>query len=297
MLANINTNINMADREDVRAVEDRFGSVIHTIFVWGIIIFPWIVVPNFSQNLELPREIFLFVFSGLFSVLYFLYSLKKRQLEWRRTKIDWLLGLWVVVLGLIFFYSNNFKISWEGFPGSMTGGLSEYLAFITFYLISTQLFSELAWKSVMQYFLVSLMAVLVFFIVITVYFQSNSILTLDFARTPSLVTAAGGVIALAFWWVLKRNETVKKGHLLAVVLVVFFVSSLLDFHSGSHPRPSVPARRKAVVQWARMPRDRNSRTYTWGRLLLFSRRKSLVFRRHLVPGNHREFIICHRAPR
>jgi len=230
MLGNINTNINMADREDIRAVSDRFGSAIRTVFVWGVIVFPWIVAPGLSQNLELPREIFLFGFAGLFLVLYFLHSLKRGQFEWRRTKLNWLLGAWAVVLGLIFFYSNNFKIAWEGFPGSMTAGFSEYLAFIAFYLVATQLFSEEAWKSAVQYFLVSLMAVLVFFVVVTVYFQNNNILTLDFARTPSLVTAAGGVAALAFWWVLKRNETIKKGHLLAVVLVLFFISSLLDFH-------------------------------------------------------------------
>jgi hypothetical protein len=224
------TNINMADQEDLRAVEDRFGSVIRTVFIWGVIILPWIVVPGLTQNLELPREVFLFGFSGLFLILYFLYSLKKGEFEWRRTRINWLLGAWVVILGLIFFYSSNFKIGWEGFPGSMTAGFSEYLAFIVFYLVSTQLFSEPVWKSVMQYFLVSLMAVLVFFIVITVYFQSNNILTIDFARTPSLVTAAGGVAALAFWWALKRNETIKRANLLGVVLVLFFISSLLDFH-------------------------------------------------------------------
>jgi|GEM_PF-1577979 len=230
MLGNINTNINMADREDVRAVEDRFGAAIRTIFVWGVIIFPWIVVPSLSRDLELPREIFLFGFSGLFFMLYFLYSLKKGQFEWRRTKLNWIMSAWVILLGLIFLYSPNFKIAWQGYPGSMTGGFSEYLAFIVFFLVSVQLFSETAWKKTLQYFLVSLTTVLVFFIVLTVYFQNNNILTLDFARTPSLVTAAGGVTALAFWWVLKRNETIIKGHLLALVLVLFFISSLLDFH-------------------------------------------------------------------
>jgi hypothetical protein len=230
MLINTSTNINMADREDVRAVEDRFGTAIRTIFVWGIIIFPWIVIPGFSQSLELPREIFLFGFSGIYFILYFLYSLKKGEFEWRRTKLNWIMGVWAILLGLLFLYSQNFKIAWQGYPGSMTGGLSEYLAFIVLYLVSTQLFSELAWKKVLQYFLFSLTAVLVFFIVLTVYFQNNNILTLDFARTPSLVTAAVGVAALAFWWVLKRNETIKKGHMLALVLVLFFVSSLLDFH-------------------------------------------------------------------
>lgn len=118
------TNINMADQEDLRAVEDRFGSVIRTVFIWGVIILPWIVVPGLTQNLELPREVFLFGFSGLFLILYFLYSLKKGEFEWRRTRINWLLGAWVVILGLIFFYSSNFKIGWEGFPGSMTAGFS-----------------------------------------------------------------------------------------------------------------------------------------------------------------------------
>jgi len=225
-----NTNINMADREDVRAVEDRFGTAIRTIFFWGIIVFPWIVAPGFSRDSELPREIFLFGFSGVFFVLYFLYSLKKGEFEWRRIKLNWILGVWVVLLGLLFLYSSNFKIAWEGYPGSMTAGFSEYLAFMVFFLVSTQLFSEQNWKKVMQYFLVSLTAVIVFFVLATVYFRDNNLLTLDFARTPSLVTAAAGVAALAFWWVLKRNETVRKGHMLALVLVLFFVSSLLDFH-------------------------------------------------------------------
>lgn len=227
---NINTNTNLADKEDIRKVEDRLGPIMRAIFMLGIVIFPWIIVPNFSKSLELPREVFLFSFAGIFFILLFLYSLKKGELEWRRTKLNWIFAVWAIILGLLFLYSNNHQIAWEGFPGSYTGGLSEYLAFIGLYFLAVQFFSESEWKRIIQYFLVSVTTVLVFFILVTVYFQNNNILTINFARTPSLVAAASGVTALALWWILKRTESAKKGHAFVMVLALFFISSLLDFH-------------------------------------------------------------------
>lgn len=227
---NINTNINLATREGLKNTEDKFGQIIRTIFILGVIIFPWVVSPNFAKATELPREVFLFFFSGLFFVLYFFYSLKKSEFEWRRTKLNWILAVWAVLFGLSFLYSKNYRVAWEGYPGSFTGGLSEHLVFFAFYLLATQLFLESEWKKIIQYFLSSITAVLGFFILAAVYFQNNNLLTVDFARTPSLVAAASGVGALALWWVLKRTETVKKGHTFVLVLALFFISSLLDFH-------------------------------------------------------------------
>lgn len=224
------TNTNFFSREALKNTEDKFGQVLRTVYILGLIIFPWIVAPSFSKSLELPREVFLFNFSGLLLVSYFLYCLKRGEFIWHRTKLNWILGVWTVLFSLLFLYAKNFKIAWDGYPGSFTGGFSEHLAFFVLFFLGIQLFNELEWKRVLQYILTSLTAVIVFFILLTIYFQNNNILTLDFARTPSLVTAASGVVALSLWWILKRTETQKKSHTFLMVLILFFVSSLLDFH-------------------------------------------------------------------
>jgi len=226
----INTNINLADREDLKKAEDSFGQFVRIFFLLGIIIFPWFLIPNLAKPLELPREVFLFSFVSLAAIFYFIQLLKRKEFEWRRTKLNWVLAVWSLGLGLIFLYSSDFKVAWEGYPGSLTGGLSEYLAFIVFYLLSVQLFTVMQWKKMFQYFLISVASVLVFFIVITVYFHNNNILTINFARTPSLIAAAVGAAALALWWVSKKTEPVSKGYSFVVVLLLFFISSLLDFY-------------------------------------------------------------------
>lgn len=227
---NINTNTNFSDKEDLDKVSNFFSRTIRFLFVFGVILFPWILLPNYSKSLELPREIFLMFFSGLFLVLCFFNTFKKGEFEWKRTKLNWIMGVWIISLGLLFLYSKNYKIAWEGYPGSATGGLSEYLSLILLFFLAIQLFSEEEWKKIAGYFTISVASVLVFYMIITVYFQNNNILTLNFARTPSLVAAASGVVALSLWWFLKRTESVRKGWAFLIVLVLFFISSLLDFH-------------------------------------------------------------------
>lgn len=227
---NINTNINMANKDVLKRVDNRFGPILRTIFILGAIIFPWIVIPNLYQSQELPREVFLFIFSGVFVVLFFLHSLKLGEFQWRRTRLNWILAVCTVIFALWFLYAKNLKIAWEGYPGSYTGGLSEHLAFFAFFLLAIQFFYEAEWKKIVEYILMSVTIVIVFFVLLTVYFENNNILTIDFARTPSLVTAAAGVMALSYWWILKKTETRKRSRAFIMVLTLFFVSSLLDFH-------------------------------------------------------------------
>jgi hypothetical protein len=209
---------------------DSWGKFIRVVIVVFLAVFPWMVLPNIAQPLELPRELLLFAFSGFLLVVWFFRALAQREFEWRRTKLGWILGLWLLVLGLLFLYSKNFQVGWQGYPGSLTGGLSEYLAFIIFYLVAVQVFSAEEWRRNLSLLANSLTYVLIFFIIATVYYRSNAILTINFAKTPTLVTAAAGVLALSLWWTTKHSEEIKKGGSFILVLVLFFITSLLDFH-------------------------------------------------------------------
>jgi len=230
MLTNINTNL--ADREDLKKTEDFYGKIIKALFLLLVVIFPWVILPNSTQPYELLREILIFAIPGFLWIIIFFRSLKRKEFEWRKTKLNWIIFVWALVLGLIFIYAPNYQTAWEGYPGSLTAGLSEYLAYFLFFFLAVQIYNAEEWKKIIQIYAISLTAVLVFYIGLTIYFASNNVLTINFARTPSLVTAAAGVLALAFWWTLKRTEVAKKARSFLLVLVLFFISSLLDFHIG-----------------------------------------------------------------
>lgn len=224
MLDNANQNQSLGIKPD------PWGKFMRVTAIVSLAVFPWIILPNIVKPLELPRGIFIFLVAGALLIVWFFRSLAKREFEWRRTKLGWIMGFWLLALGFLFLYSGNFQVAWEGYPGSLTGGLSEYLAFIVFYFMAVQVFSEAEWKKNLHLLVNSLVLVLLFFIAATVYFHSNEILTLNFARTPTLVTAAGGILALALWWTTKNNEEIKKSKSFILVLVLFFIASLLDFY-------------------------------------------------------------------
>jgi len=228
----ININTNLANKEFFGKAEDDKNRLVKTFFLVGLLIFPWLMLPEYSGPSEFFREILIFSWTGVAWILVFLQFLKRGEWEWRRTKLNWILGAWVIVLGLIFLYSQNYKVGWEGYPGSLTGGLSEYLAFIAAYFLSVQLYSAAEWRKVIQYFLISITGVLALSLAATVYLKDNSFLTLNFARTPSLIAAAAGLSALALWWMLRKTESSSKGSNLILVLILLFISSLLDFYIG-----------------------------------------------------------------
>lgn len=228
----MNTNTNLASSAEVKRTEDFYGKLIKTIFLLLVIVFPWVVWPYSNKSLESSRETLIFIVIGFLWILMFVRYIKRRELEWRRVKINWLFYAWAVIIGLVFFYAPDYKTAWQGYAGSLTGGLSEYLALLGFYFLAIQIFNILEWKKIVEIFTSSLTIVLIFYIFMAVYFGSNTILTVNFARTPTLVTAAVGVIALNLWWITKRSEIAKKARSFLLFIILFFISSLLDFHIG-----------------------------------------------------------------
>jgi len=226
------TNINLANKDNLKKTKDTLGWLTRLLLLLGITLFPWIILPGSSQPTEFYREIFVFFLAGFLLILMFLHFLKRKEFEWRRTKLNWILGVWIIVLALIFLYSRNHKIAWEGYPGSFTAGFSEYLALTAIYFLAVQLSSFAEWKKITQYFLVSVSLVLFFSIAAAVYFQNLGVLSVNFARTPSLVVASSGVTAMALWWVSKRTEAFTKTYVFVLALSLFFISSLLDFYVG-----------------------------------------------------------------
>jgi len=226
------TNINLANQYDPKKTKDAMGWFTRLLLLLGVTLFPWIILPGGNRPTEFYREVFIFILAGALSVFTFLNFLRKREFEWRRTKLNWILGIWIILLGLIFLYSKDYLVAWEGYPGSYTAGLSEYMALISIYFLAVQSVSLFEWKRITQYFLVSVSAVLFFSVAAAVYLRDLSVLSVNFARTPTLVAASCGVVALALWWVSKRTESTVKIYSFILALGLFFVSSLLDFYIG-----------------------------------------------------------------
>ncbi|MFH1182754.1 MAG: hypothetical protein V1690_00635 [Candidatus Moraniibacteriota bacterium] len=228
----MNTNTNLVASAEIKKTDDFYGKLIKTVLLLLVAVFPWVVLPSSVKPLESSRETLLFIVVGSLWIFMLVRFFMRREFEWRRTKLGWMFFVWIVLLGLIFLYSPDFKIAWRGYTGSLTGGLSEYLALLAFYFLATQFFDLMEWKKIIGFFATSMTLVLIFYIALTVYFENNGILTINFARTPSIVTAAVGVLALTLWWTVKRTEMVKKARSFVLFIILFFISSLLDFHIG-----------------------------------------------------------------
>lgn len=225
-------NTNLAESSVIKKTEDFQGKLIKTILLLLVVVFPWVVWPSSIKPLESSRETLIFIVIGFLWILMFFRYIKRSELEWRRVKINWIFLVWMVVLGLFFLYAPDYKAAWQGYDGSLTGGLSEYLALIAFYFLAIQIFNLLEWRKIVEIFVSSFSFVLIFYLALAIYFGSNTILTINFARTPTLVTAAAGVLALNLWWITKRSEIAKKARTFLLFIILFFISSLLDFHIG-----------------------------------------------------------------
>lgn len=228
----MNTNTNLAKGEEIIKTEDFYGKLIKMIFLLLVVVYPWVVLPYSEEPLESSREVLIFIVMGFLWLAMFSRSLWRKEFEWRKTKLSWIFLIWVVLLALIFFYSSDYTNAWRGYPGSLTGGLSEYLAYLAMYFLAIQIFSFAEWKKIVVLFMTSLTSVLIFYMVAAVYYGNNAILTINFARTPTLITAAAGALALAMWWTIKRTEVAKKTRIFVLLVVLFFTTSLLDFYIG-----------------------------------------------------------------
>ncbi len=225
----IKNNFNLSGDGQL-SVKDFWGNMIKWILSILIAVFPWLIVPFSLSPFELFRERFLFVVMSFLLVLWFFRSLARKEFEWRKTRLNKLLFIWLGIAFLLFLYAANLGFAWNGYPGSLTAGFSEYLAFAFLFFLSIQLFNPIEWEKKVRLFLYSTLLVLIFFIAGAIYFEDNNILTINFARTPTLVTAFCGVTAFAFWWLKKRSEAIVKGRLFLVSLLFLFIASLLDFY-------------------------------------------------------------------
>lgn len=233
----MNTDTNLATDEEISSeaiikTEDFYGKLTKMIFLLLVLVFPWIVMPNSEKPLESFREILVFIVVGFLWLVTVFRFIWRKEFEWRKTRLDWIFIAWIVILGLIFFYSSDYTTAWRGYTGSLTGGLSEYLAYLAMYFLVIQTFNFSEWKKIIILFITSLTLVLVFYMAAAVYYGSNSVLAINFARTPTLVTAVAGILALAFWWTIKRNEAKGKNRSFLLFIILFFIASMLDFHIG-----------------------------------------------------------------
>lgn len=222
-----NTNLAQKKNYKEKGIWSRSINLAVTVF---LLLMPWIAIPNSNRPLELYRENFLFFCTSLFFLIWFLRMLEKKEIEWRRTTLNIPIIGWFLILTILFLYSSNYLAYWQGYPNSLTGGLSEYVSFFLIYFLVTQLLESREWEKRILLFLLSVSASLIFYILAAIYFKDNSLLTINFAKTPTLVAAASGVISLSFWFETKKVETLKKGYFLILTLIFFFITSLLDFH-------------------------------------------------------------------
>lgn len=217
-------------KDEVYRNRDPWGGLLRKLTSLFIILFPWMIFPFSTEPLESLREKVLFVSIFFLTILWLLRSLEQKKFEWRKTKINLFLIFSLAGLFLLFLYAPDLKFAWNGYSGSETAGFSEHLAFILFFFLAVQIFDVSAWEKNIRLFLASGLLTLLASLAAAVYFQDNNLLTLNFAKTPTIFTALCGVTAFSFWWLKKKSEPIVKGRLFLISLLLLFIASLLDFY-------------------------------------------------------------------
>lgn len=229
MIAQNSNTLNLP-RNEIYRRRDSWGNLLRKLISLFVVIFPWTIFPFGENPLESLREKTLFVSVFFLTIVWLLRSLEQKKFEWRKTKLNFFLFPGLAVLFLLFLYSADLKYAWNGYLGSETAGFSEHLAFILFFFLAVQLLDVAAWEKNIRRFLVSGLLTLLVSIAAAVFFRDNNLLTLNFAKTPTLFTAFCGVTAFSFWWLKKKSEPVLKGRLFLISLLLLFIASLLDFY-------------------------------------------------------------------
>ncbi len=217
-------------KNEIYRQRDSWGNLIRKLISLFIVVFPWVIFPFSEGPLEALRGKTLFVSMIFLTVLWLLRSLEQKKFEWRKTRINWLFFSGLAVLFLFFLYAPSLRYAWNGYTGSETGGFSEHLAFVLFFFLAVQLFDVPTWEKNIRFFLASGLLTLLASILAAIFFQDNNLLTLNFAKTPTLFTAFCGVTAFSFWWLKKKSEPLLKGRIFLVSLLLLFIASLLDFY-------------------------------------------------------------------
>lgn len=217
---------NLLENQELKKGQKQID-LIKILFVITAGVLPWLFfVP--SKYAELLKQSFLFLMSSLILGVCLLLVVKRDEMFWRKNFLNGLLSLFLVILLTAFLYSENHTISWSGYQGNFTSGISEYLAFILFFFLGTQFVSKKSWRQNLEIFVFSSSIVFIFLIFLA-YLGKSEFLSANFARTPSLLSAVLGVTAVSFWWLLKSKENVLDWMNLFSLLTLFFVSSILDY--------------------------------------------------------------------
>ena len=220
-------NSNLAENKSFLEKGKTEENILKSGMIILTIAFPWLFF-LYSKPLELLKQSFLLLIVGVMLVVSLVGIIKKGTLEWRRNRFNWVVIFLSFLLGVLFLYSNNHQISWEGYQGSFTSGVSEYVTFFIFYLLGTQFFSKNSWRQNLEMFIFSLSASSIFLVMLA-YFGKSEFITANFARTPSLVVAVCGVTSLALWWTVKVKEKIMDWLNLFSALALLFISSVLDY--------------------------------------------------------------------
>ena len=220
-------NVNLAKKGADLEKGEKAENLLQGVMIVLVVVIPWLFFLA-ANSLELLKQSFLFSFVALMVGIGFFGLIRRSEIFWKKNFLNGLVLLFLVFQGILFLYSKNHQISWEGYQGSFTSGISEYLAFVLFYFLGVQFFSKVSWKQNLELFLFSISASFIFLILMA-YFGKNEFLSANFSRTPSLIAATCGVTAMAFWWMIRSKEKIMDWINLFSALVLFFVSSVLDY--------------------------------------------------------------------
>jgi len=210
-----NIETNLAQTSIKEEIKSFLSKLIKRTIKVLVISLPWLYALEIFFPEKFVARDAVFVVVGVLAVLFFFRILKREEIEWKNTKIEFILAAWVIAMGLILVYSSNYLTAWKSEVLSFSGGISEYIAFIFFYYIAVQFFEFQEYKKLLKYFAISLLSVVVIlltasnFLNIELVLSSfilpvavSSILLINFFRTSNkysfiyLILSVLGVVLL-----------------------------------------------------------------------------------------------------
>jgi len=224
----INTNLASLPVSD--KTRDFLSSFIEKGIEILIVLYPWIFISGILWSEDNLGQIALLSIVGVSLISFFLWILKRGELEWRRTRINILLLVWLAVLSIVFIYADDHIEAWAGGAGSFSGGLIEYVLFIFLFFLAVQFYSPSKWENILKSFTFSLVGALIILPIISSFFYQVSIsnaLEIVFLQEGMLFPLAiAGIISLVFF---KTSE--KKKSYAYFILSLFILSFLLLINS------------------------------------------------------------------